>query len=254
MRKIGWYDVKTKFKHIIRSFFYSAFAQGLLCLLVSSYIRFVILTSSKKFYNLEYIDDLIKKGDSLIVAAWHNRLAMTAFIFSKSRKINKDYVFSALTSDHGDGKIVGKIMENFGLKVINGSTRKGNDPKKGIAIGNFRKIFKTLNKSAALCITPDGPRGPRFKVGGQVASISKISGAPVIPVSYGISRRKVFGSWDRFILPLPFSKVVFYFGEPIYVAKDSSEEELTKINNKIEKGINLVCKNSDELAGSTWVN
>jgi lysophospholipid acyltransferase (LPLAT)-like uncharacterized protein len=106
-----------------------------------------------------------------------------------------------------------------------------------------------LKSGAALCITPDGPRGPRFKVGGQVASIAKISKAPIVPTSYGISRRKVFGSWDRFILPLPFSKIEFYLGDPIYIDKNTSEEELELVNKKIEDSINFASKKSDEMAG-----
>ncbi len=251
MKKIGWYDVKTKFKHVIRSILYSVFFQKLICLLICNYMRLVIITSKKTFYNLEYVNELIKNGNSFIAATWHNRISMTPFVFSKSYKINKDYIFSALTSSHGDGKIVGKIIEYFGLTVISGSTRKERDPSKGIAVSNFRKIFKILKNSAVLCITPDGPRGPKFKVSGQVAAIAKIAKVPIVPVSFGISRRKVFNSWDRFVFPLPFSKIAFYYGKPIYVDKNTSDKDLEKINKKIEKSISLACQKSDELVGAT---
>lgn len=242
--KIG-FGIKTEFRKII----YSKFVRWLTCKFIVFYIKFVLFSSRKSFNNLVYVDDLLDNKKSFIVASWHNRIALSAFTFSGSSKLNKSYKFHALASKHGDGAMVGKVMENCGINVILGSTKKTGSNKKGIDISDFRKIFKILKGNNAFCVTPDGPRGPRFKVGGAVVAIAKTTGVPIIPIAYGITRHKVFKSWDRFIFPLPFSKIAFLFGKPIHVPKNASEEELKKIEIEVEEGINKVCQDADKLAG-----
>ena len=257
MKKIGW-NFKTKFKYVTRNLFYSGLFQSFLCHLIASYLKFVMLTSRKTFNNLKYVDNMMDEGKSFIVVSWHNRITLSAFTFLGSSKLNKKYKFHALASKHGDGAIVGKVMQNCGINIISGSTKKKYKTKssirdltnKGIDISNFRKIFQILKGNNAFCVTPDGPRGPRFKVGGEIISIAKSSQVPIIPISYGISRYKVFKSWDRFILPLPFSKIAFLLGDPIFVPKNSDIKELEAINKRVEEGINFVCRKSDKIVGA----
>ncbi len=250
MQNIGWHDVRIKFKHSIRRIFYVRFIQWLLCKFISSYIKFILLTSKKTFNNLGYVDDLIDNKKSFIAVTWHNRIALSAFSFSGSSKLNKEYQFHVLASKHGDGAIVGKVMENCGVNIIFGSTQKSNSSKKSIDISNFRKIFKILKGNNAFCVTPDGPRGPRFRVGGEVVAIAKLTSVPIIPTAYSITRFKVFKSWDRFIFPFPFSKITFLFGEPIMIPQNANEEEIEKIKLKVEDAINFVCQEADRLVAT----
>ncbi len=138
------------------------------------YMRFVVFTSKKSLYNDDFVKKLVKENKSFILTSWHNRIAIGSYAFTHSKKLNKDFDFYAVASNHGDGRIVAEFLNRFNFKVILGSTRKGNDLKKGMSLSNFRKIFRLLSKDgSAICITPDGPRGPRFKISGQIAAIAQ---------------------------------------------------------------------------------
>ena len=250
MKKIGWYDIKTKFKYLLRSIFYSGFIQSLACFIIANYLRLVFFSSKKIFHNFDEVNKFIKAGKPFIVASWHSRIALGYFVFYNTPKVNKDYKFTVLASAHGDGMIIGNVMKNFGLGLILGSTQKKSNPKRGITIGNFRQIFKSLKENSALCITPDGPRGPKFKVSGHTSSIAKMTQVPIFPISFGSARKKVFNSWDNFVLPLPFSKIAFCIGKKITVDKSSNNEELQQLNLKIEQAINEVTDESDRIAKS----
>ena len=77
-------------------------------------------------------------------------------------------------------------------------------------------------------ITPDGPRGPKYVVQEGVIALARLTGVPILPLTFGSSKKKVFASWDAFNLPYPFSRGVFVWGEPIYVRKEDDMEEKRK--------------------------
>jgi lysophospholipid acyltransferase (LPLAT)-like uncharacterized protein len=94
-------------------------------------------------------------------------------------------------------------------------------------------------------MTPDGPTGPiyKFKAGAVIASMR--SGSPLYLCSAKIGRAKIFASsWDNFSLPLPFSKIILYFSDPIEVDKDKSKEEIGLLINKCETELNKMQKNN----------
>ena len=73
-------------------------------------------------------------------------------------------------------------------------------------------------------ITPDGPKGPRHEVKEGVVQLARITGRPVIPMAFPCSRGHRFASWDRFILPYPFGRGVYSFGEPLTWAEGEEPE------------------------------
>jgi len=242
---LEWYDVKTKFKQLLRKITYSWLAQELICLIIISYMKLVFYSSKKTFINHEVILEAAKHRRPIIISFWHNRLMMTLFIAQKPRKLYPTYNFMALASKHGDGKFVGKIMEKFGLISIYGSSKDGRKASRGIDFANMRKILEGLKKGYSLGITPDGPRGPNQKINGEIINIARISGAGILPTSYSCSRFKQLNTWDKFKIPLPFSKLCFCFDEaPVYVAKNSSPEEIEKIKISVEEKMNAVQEKS----------
>ena len=76
------------------------------------------------------------------------------------------------------------------------------------------------------CFTPDGPRGPRYQVQPGLVLVAKRTGAPILPMTFGAQWKRVLTSWDAFLLPLPFSRIVVVYGEPIYVPADASAADL----------------------------
>ena len=253
---IEWFDVKTKFKQTLRKITYSWLFQELICLLFMSYMKFVYHTSKVTFINQERLFEAAKNKTPLLIVFWHNRLMMIPFITLKPKKLHKGYNFMTLASRHGDGRFVGKTMEKFGLISILGSSQDKRKSSRGIArgidIGSFKKIFEGLKKGYSLGITPDGPRGPNQKINGEIVNIARISQAGILATSYSSSRFKKLNTWDKFTIPLPFSNLCFYFDEkPIYVAKNSTEEEMEKIKILVEERINFAQDYSFKICNET---
>jgi lysophospholipid acyltransferase (LPLAT)-like uncharacterized protein len=231
----------------VRYFFYHPVIQYSLAKLIALYLRFVLLTSKKYYHFNNEVEDLVKSKKSIIIAVWHDKVALSHDVFTKVRKKYKKYNFHVLASKHGDGMIIGKILNNFKIKSIYGSTRKEGKEKRGISLVDFRKIFKLLKSGAAICITPDGPRGPRHKITGHLVNIAKISQAPIFPASYYISNKKIFNTWDKFVFPLPFSKIYFYIGEGIKIPKNLNENKISNYNDQIKKALDDACNQSKKL-------
>ncbi len=245
---LEWYDVKTKFKQLLRKISYSRLSQEIICTLICGYMKLVFCSSKKIFVNQEILFEVAKNKTPLIIGMWHNRLMMTPFASKKIRKKYPNYKFMTLASKHGDGKFVGRVMEKFGLITIFGSSNGGRKASRGIDITSMRKIFNGLKNGDSIGITPDGPRGPNQKINGEIINIARISGAGIIAASYSCSRFKQLNTWDNFKIPLPFSTLCFYFDEsPIFVPKKSDEADLKKIKILLEKRLNFVQEKSLEL-------
>jgi len=95
-------------------------------------------------------------------------------------------------------------------------------------------------------VVPDGPRGPRFKVQPGVIVLAKKTGYPVVPVSYSAKKIKIFSSWDRFILPYPFTEGRVIYGTPISVPGDIDQDEEEVYRRKLEVELNQITKKVDD--------
>jgi len=233
---VEWYDVKVKFKQLLRKITYSWVCQEAICLSFAAYMWLVYLTSKKEFVNSELLIEAAKNKKPIIVTFWHNRLMMAPFITRPVKKLYPDYKMMTLASEHGDGRFVGRVMEKFGLISILGSTNDGRKSSRGISISALRTLVKGLKKGYALGITPDGPRGPNQKINGEITHIAKLSGANIVACSYSSSKMKEFNSWDKFKVPLPFGKLCFYFDEKV-LCLDTGDENTKK---DLEKRMNFV--------------
>ncbi len=102
-------------------------------------------------------------------------------------------------------------------------------------------------------MTPDGPRGPRMRAGDGAVTVARLSGAPIIPATYGISRRRVLGTWDRFIFALPFGRGGLLWGDPIHVDRGADADALEAARRQVEDGLNAITAEADRLCGCTPV-
>jgi lysophospholipid acyltransferase (LPLAT)-like uncharacterized protein len=244
---IEWYDVRTKFKLLLRKITYSWLFQQLICLIILNYMRLVYLTSKKVLINENVPLDAIKNKEPLILSFWHNRLMMVPFLTAKPKKLYPGYNFMTLASNHGDGRFVGKVMERIGLISIYGSSRDGRKDSRGIDLKSLKQMINGLKQGFSLGITPDGPRGPNQKINGEIVKIAKMSGAKILALSYSSSRHKNLNTWDKFYIPKPFSKLCFYYDDSlIEVPKTASDEEMQVIKNKVEERMNFVQNESEK--------
>ena len=110
------------------------------------------------------------------------------------------------------------------------------------------KIFYSVG------ITPDGPRGPRMRAQMGVISLAQISGVPIFPDTYSVSRCKIINSWDRFIIALPFNRGIYLWDEPIFVPKNANAEVLETKRKLLENRLNILCEKADKMVGLSSIN
>lgn len=213
----------------------SVVTQWIIALLASSYIRFVYVTSKWQWAGMENVKEIIERNQNCIVAFWHGRMMMIYPIAGKSKR--KVFV---MISFHRDGMLIARIMRFFGFRQVRGSSTRG-------GMHAYRHSLRVLQRGYNLAITPDGPKGPNEQVHGHIMSIAKDAGVPIVPLSYAISRHKRFRSWDRFMLALPFSKGVLIAGEPMYIDKNASIQELEEAKTTLQNRLKMITLRADEL-------
>lgn len=167
-----------------------------------------------------------------IFAIWHSRILLVSYLY-------KGTDASILVSQSGDGEIIARILQKQGHDTIRGSTKKG-----GLrALAGLIKRLREREKFGV--IIPDGPQGPRFKVQPGVIILAKKTGYPILPISYSAKKIKIFNSWDRFILPYPFTTCRVVYGDPIYVPGDADKSEDTRCLVRLEDELRRITFDAD---------
>ena len=165
------------------------------------------------------------KDTPRIYAHWHTDelLLIYVCIFRK---------MAIMASRSKDGELMKRTLENFGFRVVRGSSTRG-------GAAGLKGLIDVVNKErrhASLAV--DGPRGPIYKVKPGILKLAQETGLPIIPGVASASRRFVFEkAWNKCYLPLPFSRCTVLYGEPISVPKEASDEELEKIRLRLESAL-----------------
>jgi lysophospholipid acyltransferase (LPLAT)-like uncharacterized protein len=179
--------------------------------------------------SLKKIKPVLGSG-KFIFAFWHSRILLIAHLF-------KGWNGAILVSSSRDGEIIARILQSQGHETIRGSSSRG-----GLrALAKQIKILKKQQKPGA--VIPDGPRGPRYKLQPGIIILAKKTGYPIIPCTYSAEKIKIFSSWDRFILPYPFTRCKVAYGDPVYVPETLDKSSYKFFENKLEKEL---CQLTDE--------
>ena len=232
---------------MFRRFLKSDFTRRFACWLAALYIRLIHGTSRFEALRGEIPARFWDEGKPFILAFWHGRIAMMPYCWRKGAPMNM------LISRHRDGELIARTIQYFGLKSVRGSAAKPGSGKERGGQAALVAMLRCLKAGEYVGITPDGPRGPRMRASGGAASLAALSGAPVIPCAFATKRRKVLSSWDSFTVPFPFTRGAFVWGEPVYVARKSSAEELERARAAIESGLNLVTAEADRRVGQSVI-
>lgn len=155
-----------------------------------------------------------------IYLMWHSRILLGA-------ATQADLGLSVLISQHGDGEYIARTVERLGFRCVRGSTTRG-------GARALLAILDILRGGGDVAFTPDGPKGPRLRVQQGCVAAASATGAPIVAVGFECSRTKRFRSWDRFMLPAPFTKVAVRFGEPIAVPPDLDQAGLETWRGRAE--------------------
>jgi lysophospholipid acyltransferase (LPLAT)-like uncharacterized protein len=149
---------------------------------------------------------------------------------------------TVLCSQHRDGEWVNQTAKSLGLNIVRGSTTRGGSKA-------IRRMKKN-SKFSSIAITPDGPRGPRRQMAIGAVYMASLLKMPIVPLGIGISNPHRLGTWDKFAIPKPSSRVRLVFGPKIYIPPKSSREHLENCRCSIEKLNNELTDHAQEWADS----
>ena len=153
--------------------------------------------------------------ENYIGALWHNRLLIFPFVL---RRFFPQRQGAALISASRDGDLLADAVQRFGYDVIRGSSSR-------LGASAILQLTEVLASGRDVVITPDGPRGPAYELGPGIIFLAQKSGTAVLPMNLEYSRSWRLGSWDRFIVPRPFSKVRVLIDEPHRVRSTTTSAE-----------------------------
>jgi lysophospholipid acyltransferase (LPLAT)-like uncharacterized protein len=194
-------------------------------------LRGLSVTLRPVFLQQQFERCLWQTGKPLVLVFWHGRQVYFIHLYRAQR-------FTVLVSQSRDGELISRVLARFGLHSTRGSSSRGGTRALLALVRRMRQGFH-------VAITPDGPRGPRYQVQPGLVVVAQKTGAPILPAAYNARWKAVFSSWDRFILPLPFSRVVVVYGEPIYVPSNASAATLQAKRLEVEASLQHITAMAD---------
>lgn len=168
-------------------------------------------------------DNLASDAKGHFIALWHGRMLL-GLAHHGSRN------WWVLVSASQDGDISRALLEGFGYRVVRGSTgRRGAEA--------VREMMTIMDEGGVVIITPDGPRGPKHSITPGLAWMARTTGYPIVPIGFACDRAWRLRSWDRFMIPKPWARVVMVYGEPIHVEDGKDEDRLESANGSVRAAL-----------------
>jgi lysophospholipid acyltransferase (LPLAT)-like uncharacterized protein len=166
--------------------------------------------------------------EPVIFCIWHNRLALCLMLYR--RYVLRQHPrrrMAAIVSASRDGALLARILELFRVQPVRGSSsRRGPQA--------LRELTAWGERGYDLAVTPDGPRGPCYVVQEGVVAAAQLTGLPILPVAYHLPWKKRLRSWDRFQIPIPFSRCDVRIGELFHIPREADDAEREVLRQRLE--------------------
>ena len=183
-------------------------------IILSPAVNVLCKTLKIEYQNYSSIDQMGSNDQKFIAAFWHGSMLVPWYVL-------RDKNFSALVSQSKDGELLTRLLKNWNYNVVRGSSNVGGKEA-------MQFMIDEVSAGKNLAITPDGPKGPEFKMKPGTVVLSKKTGAKIIMIGVGYKNYWQLGSWDKFKVPKFFSRVVLKFSEPIIVNPDLSYDDVSQ--------------------------
>ncbi len=210
--------------------------KSILSPVIATVIKLLSLSIKWKILNEENKLKAFEDNEPIIVVFWHERIAVMSKIWPMEKPL------AMLQSPHSDGQLIAKAINHLGFQTVWGSTNRN-------AVGGIIGLIKKTKKGISIGITPDGPRGPALECSKGPVAIAKISGLKIIPIAWSTSNFWRLNNWDKSLVPKPFSKGIWVWGEHIKVPKNCSKDEIEIYTQKLSKALNFYTKLADKYFG-----
>jgi lysophospholipid acyltransferase (LPLAT)-like uncharacterized protein len=189
-------------------------------------VRVLFLTTRLTRVGAEACARFWAEGQPVMLIFWHGQMLPVVHHHRHKGMV-------ALVSEHGDGEYLARILERNGFGTVRGSSTRGGS--KGL-----KGLVRAARKGQSVVVTPDGPRGPRHEVKLGALAAAQLAGLPVVPVAVRVSSAWYFRSWDRFLVPRPFARVVLEYLPPTRIHPDAPREELELLARELGAALDRV--------------
>ena len=195
---------------------------------ILKFLFFVIWKSCriKTVLGQEYTDQVLTSGKPIIPCYWHQNQVFGVYYMLQLRK--RGLNLGVLISPSRHGNVPAKIVKSWGLEPIRGSSNR-------TGARALRDLYQLVTKQGISPInTSDGPTGPLHKFKPGAIMLAQMTQAPILPISYAASNFWALKTWDHFVIPKPFSRIVIAVGPPRHIEKGLSLEQMAPIQEEME--------------------
>jgi lysophospholipid acyltransferase (LPLAT)-like uncharacterized protein len=167
-----------------------------------------------------------RDGHIPIYTFWHNRVFLATYFWRKRRIV-------VMTSQSFDGEYIARFIQRFGYGAARGSSTRG-------AVGAIIEMTRLMRAGCPTAFTIDGPKGPRYVAKMGAVLLAKKTGQPILPFTISARHWEAKGSWDRFQVPLPFSRARVDIAPPIFVSAETNDEGLEAKRGELQAALDII--------------
>jgi hypothetical protein len=171
----------------------------------------------------------------VIYAAWHNRILLSLHVFRRVTRGKSGRRLATLVSASRDGGLIAHV-----LGLFNAVSARGSSSRRGAQA--LRDLMRLARNGCDIAITPDGPRGPRYKAQEGIIVAAQFTGLSIVPVTYHLPWKISLRSWDAFQIPLPFSRCHVTLGKPLRIPRELSPEQLEGFRAELESRMRAITR------------
>jgi len=216
--------IKKKFRRFL---YHYLFPYAGLCL-----VRLLSATYRIRIVDPDNEHDLLTARGRLIYASWHQRFFPGITFFSTRRPI------AIIISRSRDGEMAARAVNILGWRAVRGSTSHGG----GQALETIKRL---AGQGYRIGHIVDGPRGPFGTVKPGLIRIAQYADLSIVPTITSGENQWVFDSWDRFMVPKPFSRVIIRFGPPVHVPRDMGEGGFEQMQAQVARTLRQLYGDTD---------
>lgn len=212
--------------------------KGILLAALRTFLWWIILLWCKSlrytFVNAEKFDRLRNDGQRYVIAFWHGSMFVGWFL----HRPTPQGTISALVSQSSDGEYLSTILERWKYSMIRGSSHIGGKEA-------MQLMVNAVQEGSALAITPDGPRGPRCEMKMGAVRTAQRTSVPLVLAGIAMKKKRNLRSWDKFEVPMPFSRIAVHYSDPVMVPAELTGEPLELFKKVMEAELNRLTKEAE---------
>jgi lysophospholipid acyltransferase (LPLAT)-like uncharacterized protein len=205
--------------------------------MLSWLIKVWFATCRVTVHDVQYREQCREHDNPVIATFWHYAILYNLYHMRKKTGV-------AMVSASKDGEYIARLVSFFGYAAVRGSrNRKG--------MQAMKEMMKFVSEGRHAAIVADGSQGPPQVVQAGSILLASRTESPILPLLWSASHYYAINSWDRMVIPKPFSRVDLFYGEPIVVPKDLKAEGLEEYRLQLERNLNGIYQKAWGLYGKT---